>query len=428
MNPGPSRIWMPFTQMSQAPAPHLVVRGQGAYLELAGGKRILDAVSSWWVTLHGHGRPELAEAIYKQALELEQVIAAGYSHEPAQRLAKVLVERLPPGLEWVFYSDDGSTAVEVALKMAFQYWANRGEKKRQGFLALEGGYHGDTLGAMSVGDPSLFNPVFSPLLFGATRLPRPITWTGDLEVEAKEAQALAQARKVLEQDPERFGVLIVEPLVQGAAGMRMYRPGFLKALVELVREFGLLVIFDEVATGFGRTGKLFACEWAGVEPDLICLSKGLTGGAMALAATVANHKVYEAFWGDQNSPQDPTFYHGHSFTANPLGCAAALASMKLLDQTQVYGEMAVWHQEGQAQLQGIERLGQFRIQGTIGAMDWAPQKGAKHNNLASLKEAFFERGFLLRPLGSCLYLLPPYCITKEELLGVYGAIRDVMTA
>jgi len=423
-----SNVWMPFTQMAQAKAPAMVTQGKGAYLTLEDGRQILDGISSWWVSIHGHGTPEIAEAIHQQALTLEQVIAADYTHQPAQALAKELQSFVPDPLNWVFFSDDGSTAVEVGLKMAFQYWANQEAKGRGKFLALEGGYHGDTLGAMSVGDPSLFSPVFSPLLFDVTRLPRPTTWEGDAEIEAKEAQALQHAQAVLEADPTGYGAIIVEPLIQGAAGMRLYRPQFLKALVDLVRSFGVLVIFDEVMTGFGRTGQPFACQTAQVFPDLICLSKGLTGGTLPMAITMASDQVYAGFLGDQSAALDPTFYHGHSFTANPLGCAAALASLKLFKQNQVYPVMEPWHREGLTMLQDSPRLSHFRVLGTMAAMDWARVEGAKYNTVAELKTAFFERGIMLRPLDQALYILPPYCITKEEVLRIYQNIVEVMAA
>ncbi|MDT8446206.1 MAG: adenosylmethionine--8-amino-7-oxononanoate transaminase [bacterium] len=421
-----SNLWMPFTQMSSAAEPEWVERGEGAWIYLKDGRKVFDAISSWWVTLHGHGRPEIAEAIYRQALKLEQVIAAGFTHQPAQDLARRLVEMLPEGLSRVFYSDNGSTSTEVALKMAFQYWRNRRTPRRDKFLALEGGYHGDTLGAMSVGDPDLFSPVFKPLLFDCHRLPVPHTFWGVNDIEEREAAALQAAKEALEADPEGYAALIVEPLVQGAAGMKMFRPGWLKALVELARSYGVLVIFDEVMTGFGRTGSLFACEQAGVTPDLICLSKGLTGGTMPLSVTVANEQVFAAFLGDQNSPEDPTFYHGHSYTANPLGCAAALASMDILLAEPRYLDLGEGHQGGLKSLEGHPRLSQLRTQGTIAAMQWAPAPGARYNDGAALKVAFLERGFILRPLGPSLYIIPPYCTTPDELAQVYRTIGEVL--
>jgi len=418
--------WMPFTQMKTAALPLEVVRGEGPYLELADGRRILDGISSWWVTLFGHGQPEIAKAIGNQAQRLEQVIAAGFTHPPAQELSERLVKLLPLGLEQVFYSDDGSTSVEVALKMAYQYWRNKKAKGRNQFLALKGGYHGDTLGAMSVSDPSLFSSVFIPLLFPVTRLDCPITFEGDLEVLHNEDLAIESAKAILEAQPEAFAAIIIEPLIQGAGGMRMYRPEFLRRLERLLLEYEVLIIFDEVMTGFGRTGELFGATKAGIHPDLICLSKGLTGGFLPLAATVATNKVYEAFLGQQGTQDDPTFYHGHSFTANPLGCAAALASLDLLAGTKVYKEMESWHQKGAHLLEGNPRLERFRHMGMVGAMDWHPTEGAAYNTVDQLKAAFLERGVLLRPLGQTLYVLPPLSISQAELLWIYKKIEEVM--
>lgn len=423
-----SNLWMPFTQMSSAPPPEFAERGEGAWIHLKDGRKVFDAISSWWVTLHGHARPEIAQAIGAQAAKLEQVIAAGFTHEPAQQLVRRLGEKLPASLEQVFFSDNGSTAVEVAVKMAWQYWRNQQDRNRTRFMSLQGGYHGDTLGAMSVGDPDLFNPVFEPLLFECMRLPCPHTFLGDDDVQAKEEAALATARVALEADPEGYAALVLEPLIQGAAGMQMHRPQFVKELVTLAKQYDVLVIFDEVMTGFGRTGTLFAGEQAGVEPDLLCLSKGLTGGTLPLSVTVANQKVYEAFLGDQLGPNDPTFYHGHSYTANPLGCAAALASLDILENEQHYKAIEPWHLSGLERLKGHKRLENLRACGTVAAMEWRPAKGAKYNTAPELKAAFLERGFMLRPLGPSLYIIPPYCTTEAELAAVYDVIEEVLSA
>ena len=277
----------------------------------------------------------------KQAKELEQVIAAGFTHRPAEELARRLADALPAPLRWVFYSDDGSTAVEVALKLAYQFWRNQGERNRTRFLRLEGAYHGDTLGAMSVGERSLFTRPFADLLFPADAVPFPATWEGDGEVEAKEARALARLEELLAHRPGQYAAMILEPLVQGAGGMRMCRPHFLVAVQALLRQCDVLAIYDEVLTGFGRTGALFACEKAATQPDIICLAKGLTGGFLPMAATVCSQRVFSAFYHD-----DPAkaFYHGHSYTANPLGCAAALASLDLL-AGEHFRRLADWQRE-----------------------------------------------------------------------------------
>ncbi|HIJ84985.1 MAG TPA: aminotransferase class III-fold pyridoxal phosphate-dependent enzyme, partial [Magnetococcales bacterium] len=290
-------VWHPFTQEATAPPPIPIVSGRGAWLQAADGRRFLDMISSWWLCVHGHAQPVIAEAIARQARELEQVIFAGFTHEPAVRLAQRLTRLLPEGLTRVFFSDNGSTSVEVALKMAIQYHRNRGEKRFR-IGVLEGGYHGDTVGAMSVGRSSGFFDVFGDYLFQVDTFAFPATWEADDGVEVREAEVLAAVDRYLSEHGSALAAMIVEPLVQGASGMRMCRPVFLQELARRVRLVGGLVIFDEVMTGFGRTGALFASEKAGVVPDIICLSKGLTGGFMPMAVTVCSQMLYEAFLGD----------------------------------------------------------------------------------------------------------------------------------
>ena len=390
--------------------------GRGAVLVLEDGRQILDCISSWWVTLHGHGQPEIAAAVAKQAKELEQVIAAGFTHRPAEELARRLVEALPAPLEWVFYSDDGSTAVEVALKLAYQFWRNQGERSRTRFLRLEGAYHGDTFGAMSVGERSLFTRPFADLLFPTDAVLFPATWEGDGDVAAKEARALARLEELLTRRPDQYAAMILEPLVQGAGGMRMCRPHFLAAVQDLLRQCDVLAIYDEVLTGFGRTGTLFACEQAATQPDIICLAKGLTGGFLPLAATVCSQRVFSAFYGDDPAK---TFYHGHSYTANPLGCAASLASLDLL-ASQPFRRLADWQCEEVARLRRHPKLKRVRVCGTIVAADVEQEIGPL------LKERFLARGFLLRPLGNSVYVLPPYCIERQQLAAIYDCFYELI--
>lgn len=420
-------VWHPFTQAATAPEPIPVVRASGVSLFTADGREILDLISSWWVNLHGHAHPVIAEAIARQAATLEQVIFADFTHAPAARLAERLVGVLPPGLTRVFYSDNGSTAVEVALKLAWQYWRNQGAPRRR-FLAFAGGYHGDTLGAMSVGQGSGFYEPFRDLLLEVGQIPYPATWDGDEAVAAKEAASLAWLDAWLADHGADTASLIVEPLVQGASGMRMVRPEFLRAVVERVRAAGILVIFDEVMTGFGRTGSLFASLRAGVSPDLICLSKGLTGGFLPLSATVCGDRVFEAFLGGSF---ERAFAHGHSFTANPLGCAAALASLSILEEPATLARLAAleaFHRERLAALAGRPGLGRARVTGTIAAIEiTAGEPGAAGYDGtlgAKLKRFFLERGLLLRPLGNVVYLLPPYCVTDDQLDRAYQAIEE----
>jgi len=421
-----SAFWYPFTQMKTAPEPLQVKSGKGVMLELEGGRQLMDCISSWWVTLHGHGQTEIAAAIAAQAQVLEQVICAGLTHAPAEKLALRLIGLLPEGLSRVFYSDNGSTAVEVGLKMAFQYWKNLGVNHRTRFLAFEGAYHGDTLGAMSVGHRSVFTQAFNELLFETDVIPFPETWIDDDAIETKEAEALLQLDCLLEANGDRYAAMILEPLIQGAGGMRMCRPEFLAAVHARLKSHRILVIYDEVMTGFGRTGEYFACIRAGTVPDILCLSKGITGGFLPLAATVCTDAVYDAFYDD-----DPmkTFYHGHSYTANPLGCAAGLASMDLLESVpQNFRKIAAWHETGIGKLQKNTRLTRFRVCGTILAMN--VQTGEDTGYLSSiapyLKRRFPEKGFLLRPLGNVVYILPPFCITEDQLSAVYQCIGEVV--
>ena len=416
-------IWHPFTQAQTAPDVIPIVRGEGAKLFDAEGREYLDLISSWWVNTHGHAHPKIAKAIGDQAGQPEHVIFAGFTHEPAVVLAKRLKEMLPGDLNRVFYSDNGSTAVEVALKIAYQYFSNKGAPRKK-FLAFEGAYHGDTVGAMSVGQSSGFFDAWKDLLFDVAAIPFPATWQGDVDVEQKEQESLTSLQRVLETQGADTCAMILEPLVQGAGGMRMCRPEYLRSLVEMLRSAGILVIFDEVMTGFGRTGELFACIKANITPDLICLSKGLTGGFLPLSATVCRDEIYDAFLDDSF---DKAFAHGHSFAANPLGCAAAIASQDLLTapdtQTWIAAISAV-HEERLAQLATFEPLEHARQTGTIAAIDIiADDSGYSASVGPKLKAYFLEQGMLIRPLGNVMYVLPPYCISDDDLHRAYDAIE-----
>jgi adenosylmethionine---8-amino-7-oxononanoate aminotransferase len=420
-------IWYPYTQAKTASEPIEVKSGQGLWLELADGRKIADCISSWWVNLHGHAHPQIVEAIARQAAQLEHAIFAGFTHEPAQQLASQLVAKLPENLTRVFYSDNGSTAVEIALKMAYQYWANKGVPRKR-FMSFEGAYHGDMFGTMAVGNRSLFSDVFKDLLFEVSFCPYPNTWDEDLEAIEKEANCLEVLRQNLSDSPNSCAGIIIEPLVQGSGGMRMCRPEFLQGLRELATEFDTLLIFDEVMTGFGRTGADFACNKALVKPDLICLSKGITGGFLPLAVTVATEEIYDSFYSD-----DPTktLYHGHSYTANPLGCAAALASLELLAQNEsVYTQMEVWHRQHLTDLANrYPQLNKLRVMGTIAAIDINNQEESGYLNYVGRKigHQAIARGVLLRPLGNVLYLMPPYCITETELAWVYRQLDSILS-
>jgi adenosylmethionine-8-amino-7-oxononanoate aminotransferase len=420
-----SPIWRPFTQMKTAPVPLDVVRGNGAWLELRDGRRILDCVSSWWVTIHGHAEPAIASAIYEQALKLEQVIFAGFTHEPAEKLATSILSVVPSSLRRIFFSDNGSTSVEVALKMAFQYWRNLGFTEKRKFIGFQNGYHGDTVGAMSMGGTSEFWRFFTPLLFAIDYIPFPATWDGDTTTETKEKESLVALEALLSESPDSYAAIIVEPLVQGAAGMRMCTAAFLRQLVDLARRYEVLVIYDEVMTGFGRTGDWFASTRSDTAPDILCLSKGLTGGFLPLALTLATEEIYQAFYADAF---EKALFHSHSYTGNPIACAAANASFALLLQNQdSFRRMEQTHKTLIGKwITQHPKLHQARVMGTIAAFDMISDNESYFNAIGqTLKKAFIERNILVRPLGSTLYLLPPYCITDDELDFAYRTISAV---
>jgi adenosylmethionine-8-amino-7-oxononanoate aminotransferase len=418
-------VWHPFTQAGTAPPPVLALGGKGTTIVDADGKEYLDVCSSWWVNLHGHGNPAIAKAIAEQAARLEQVIFADFTHEPAARLAARVATRLPGDLDRVFFSDDGSTAVEVALKMARQFWTNQGQDRRV-YVGFHGGYHGDTAGSMSVGRSCGIFSAWENMMFPVEVAPFPVTWDDDAEAEAKEQRALLALDEILERNAGKVAAVIIEPLIQGACGMRMCRPQFLRALEARVREAGTLLILDEVMTGFGRTGEMFACVKAGIHPDFVCLSKGLTGGFLPMGLTVTREHIYEAFLGTEVSK---AFLHGHSYTANPLGCAAGLASLDLLEAPECQARLKKIEAIHRQRLPGIARhagVSKARICGTIAAFDLAGQGygGALSNRM---KNEFLAKGLLMRPMGDVLYLLPPYCITDMELHRAWDIIDGVIS-
>jgi len=408
-------LWHPCTQAATAPPPERIVRGEGAELITADGRRLIDAIGSWWVTLHGHGEPSIAAAIAAQAQALEQVIFADFSHPPAETLAERLCAHT--GLDRVFFSDNGSTAVEVALKVAWQWWRNQDSNRRQ-LVAFAGAYHGDTFGAMALGERSLFSQPFDPLLFSVARVPWPATHWHDPSVEEREAQALAALDRLLAVPT---AAVILEPLVQGASGMRIVREPFLRQVAERVRQAGALLIADEVLTGFGRSGALFACGRAAIQPDLIALSKGLTGGFLPMGVTLARESVFQGFVGS-----DPhlTLFHGHSFTANPLGCAAALASLDLLEQApDRHQGLEARHRPLLSELARHPRVRRPRLLGGIAAFDLAVDNpGYLHPAGKRLQALVREQGVYLRPLGDVVYLLPPLCISDDQLERCYRSI------
>jgi adenosylmethionine---8-amino-7-oxononanoate aminotransferase len=417
-------VWHPYTQHGTEAEPLLIAAARDASLYDAEGREILDLISSWWTCTHGHSHPKLNEALAQQAARFEHVMFAGFTHQPAVDLATALAQLLPGDLARVFFSDDGSTSVEVALKIAFQYWANRRETRRRVFISFDGGYHGDTLGAMSVGRGSGFFNLFRGIMCPVAVLPFPHTFEGDTAAEDREAGALTALEDRLWNGTHDVAALIIEPMLQGAGGMRMCRPEFLRRLVEMAQSAGVLVIFDEVATGFGRTGTLFAMQQAGVVPDLVCLSKGLTSGYMPMAVTVARDQVFEGFLGESF---DKALPHGHSFTANPLACAVALRSLMLFAEEDTLGRIArigARHRDMLEALRAREDVVRPRVLGSILAFDLKGDAAYQSAQSQALTAWFLRHGLNIRPLGSTVYLLPPYCITGEELARAYTGLIE----
>lgn len=403
-------LWHPYTQHGVERDPLPVVAAHGARLVLEDGREVVDGISSWWATLFGHGRPEIVRAMAEQAARLDHVLFAGATHPGAVELAERLVELTPPGLSRVFYSDDGSTAVEVALKMVLQRWALRGEPQRRVLVAFDGGYHGDTFGAMAVSDPDPFFLPFRPLLFEVRRVP--------VDGAAVEAALVDLGRRAA-------GVL-VEPILQGAAGMRVHSPDVLRAVRAACDAHGVPLIADEVLTGFGRTGARFACEHAGVVPDALCLAKGLTGGTFPLAATLATEEVFEAFLSDDRGR---ALFHGHTFTAHPVGCAAALAAIEIgvAEGTPArFEDIGKAIEERLAPLKGDPRVRGLRRIGGVVAFDLAGESGYLAARAPRLRRAALERGVLLRPLGNVVYAMPPACVDGDEIARIADTMRELV--
>ena len=407
----PSSVWHPFTQHALLQDAPLVLRGEGVWLETEKGK-LLDAISSWWVITHGHRNARIVDAIKKQIDQLDQVIFAGFTHQPAEDLARDLIGVAPLGLSHVFYSDSGSTAVEVALKMALGFWRNKGEARTR-IIALEHAYHGDTVGTMSAGARGVFNAAYEPLLFDVVRLPFP------------SPGRVLQTLDMLDGAARGAAALIVEPLILGSGGMLVYPPEVLRAMADICRRHGTLFIADEVMTGFGRTGTLFACNQADVTPDILCLAKGLSGGSLPLAATLSTPAIFDAHYSTDRSR---TFFHSSSFTANPVACAAACANLEIWKSEPVLeriAELGVLQEERLVRLRDDTRFGNIRRLGTIAAMDLnVPDPGYLAGIGPQLTAFFHQKGILLRPLGNTIYVMPPYCIQATELDLVYDAIVE----
>jgi len=402
--------WHPYTQMKTTE--HIpIVTGEGAYIYDAKGTRYIDAVSSWWVTLHGHAHPYIAEKVSAQLCTLEQVIFAGFTHPNAIELSERLLAILPVNQKKIFYSDNGSTAIEVALKMCLQYHFNK-EKPKKKILAFRNAYHGDTFGAMSVSGRGIWTDPFADHLFEV------------LFIDAPTADNLEFNKKYIEEHLQDIACFIYEPLVQGAAGMLMHKAEDLSRLMTFCKSKDILLIQDEVFVGFGRTGRLFAANHLTESPDIMCFSKGLTGGTMPLGVTSCSQKIYDAFYSDDKTK---ALFHGHSFTASPLACAAALASMDLLLMSETQDKISnicALHSGFVNQLKGHPKIKDVRQQGTILALEWKVTSGSSY--FSELRDQiypyFLNKGILLRPLGNIIYLVPPYCISKEDLQYIYNEI------
>lgn len=408
-------VWHPFSQMFGQKSIPKVVKAQGCWLHTEDGEVLFDAISSWWVNLHGHSHPKIAEAVYRQMLSLEHVIFAGFTHDPAIALCERLKPHLPQVPWKFFFSDNGSTAVEVALKMAIQYLRQDDFKKKINIVALEGSYHGDTFGAMSAATRSVFTDPWDDLFFEVTCIQPP--------VPGQEEACFQQLKAALKPD----SIFIYEPLVMGAGGMLMYSAEAMEMMLSLAQTAGALLIADEVMTGFGRTGQWFASNATPIVPDFICLSKGLTGGALPMALTVCSLKLYNAFL---HEAFEKGFLHGHSFTGNPVGCAAALASLDLMEEETTWRQLAEiqsFFEDLVPTLEAHPMVTSVRTCGVIIAMDISEEnKGYIHPIRDQLYDAFIKKGLLIRPLGNVIYLLPPYVATISELEKVYEQLVEVL--
>lgn len=409
-----SPIWHPFTQHALQDEMRRVVRGHGAHLYTVDGTRIIDAISSWWVVTHGHCHPRIVSAIQEQAGKLNQIIFAGFTHDPAEEVAELVLELAPPGLNHIFFSDSGSTSVEVALKMALGYWRHL-SKQRTRIVVMQHSYHGDTIGAMSVGARSVFNAPYGPLLFDVTSVPFPARGHEQVTLDALESACQKDS-------PAAF---IVEPLILGAGGMLMYPAWVLKEMKRICEASDVLFIADEIMTGWGRTGTLFACEQADVTPDIVCYSKGLTGGTLPLAVTLCRSDIFDAHY---SKDRTRTFFHSSSYTANPIACAAAKANLDLWQDEHTrkcVTSVAAMQEHAIAPFSIDPRFANVRRSGTITALDLRTTDCGYLASIGPALQAFFrERNVLLRPLGNTIYVMPPYCITASDLSEIYAAIDD----
>lgn len=434
-------IWHPFTQMKEAKEnpPMIIERGEGIYIWDIDGNKYIDAVSSWWVNTLGHSNKRLNKALFEQAQTLEHVIFAGFTHKNAITLAEKLVELTCPRLTKVFYSDNGSTAVEVALKMAYQYFAQSGQPQKSKFIAFKDSYHGDTLGAVSVGGVDIYHKIYKPLLFEIFQAQNPACYRcpAGCDKQSCQCECAESVEDILKEHHSEIAGIIIEPLVQGAGGMIMHPPKYLVKLRELCDKYEVLLILDEVAVGFGRTGKMFAYEHAGIEPDIMCIAKGITAGYTPLSVTMASDEIYNAFYDDYET--NKTFYHGHSYTANPLATRIAVENLKIFEEEnileQIRKKAAVLNEELE-KLKSLKNVGDVRTTGMIGAIELVKNKETKEpfsfdeHMGARIYEEALKMGAILRPLGNIIYFMPAYVITEDEIKTLvniaYKAIKNTL--
>ncbi|ALS24236.1 adenosylmethionine--8-amino-7-oxononanoate transaminase [Paenibacillus naphthalenovorans] len=427
-------VWHPFTQMKDYADtdPVLIEKAEGVYLYDADGNRYYDTNSSWWVNVHGHAHPRIREAINRQLAQMDHVMFAGLTHRPGIELAHQLVELTPPGLDRVFYSDNGSTSVEVALKMSFQYWQQTGRTGKTKFAFVENSYHGDTIGAVSVGGVDHYFSVFRPLLFAASAVPSPDVRKGP-SAEACVAEALEGARKLFESSADELAALIVEPMIQAAGGMIIYPAAYLQGLRELCTQYEVHLIADEVAVGFGRTGRMFACDHAGISPDFMCLSKGLTAGVLPLSATITTNAIYDAFYDDYVKLK--TFTHGHSFTGNPLAAAVALESLRIFEEERVLDHVqdaAAHLKEQLKRFEAFSGVANVRSLGMVGAFELYKDRAAGVRFDFAERIGFrvylegLKEGLFLRPLGDTIYYWLPLCTTKKQIDDIVARTETVL--
>ena len=429
--------WHPYTQMKDCESlpPIPIDKAEGVKLFDSSGKFYYDTISSWWCNIHGHGHPAIKAAIKDQLDKLEHVLFAGFTHAPAVELSERLVDITPANLTKVFYSDNGSTAVEVALKMSLQYWSNNGKKSKTAFLSLDRAYHGDTVGAMSVSGASAFNSKFKPLLFKSFKAATPYCYRcpRGQEKDACSLECLESMEDILRENADVIAAVIIEPMLMGAGGMIIYPAGYLKGVGELARKYGVHLIADEVATGFGRTGKMFACAHAGIEPDFMCLSKGVTSGYLPLGVTMTTQDVFSSFYDDRRRSR--TFYHGHTYTANPLACAAAVKSIDLFKEENSLNRVGMINVMLESFLDIVKafpEVGDTRSIGVVGAIELVKDKLSKEpladkgKTASQIYKRGLESGIILRPLGDVVYFFLPLCVKKEELEDIFQRATTVL--